>query len=79
MIHENVDKAKKSSGCPSQGGGGDMAQKQQEQQAMIKDALGKSLDEDLDHSRPVDVQRDGHQIIDDLVPISLNIHGTRVI
>ena len=32
MIHENVDKAKKSSGCPSQGGGGDMAQKQQEQQ-----------------------------------------------
>lgn len=33
----------------------------------IKDALGKSLDEDLDHSRPVDVQRDGHQIIDDLV------------
>ena len=33
----------------------------------VKDALGKSLDEDLDHSRPVDVQRDGYQIIDDLV------------
>lgn len=32
----------------------------------IKDALGKSLDEDLDHSSPVNVQRDGHQIIDDL-------------
>jgi len=41
MIHENVDKAKKSSGCPSQGGGGDMAQKQKEQQAMIKDSLAK--------------------------------------
>ncbi len=41
MIHENVDTAKKSSGCPSQGGGGDMADKQKEQQAMIKDSLGK--------------------------------------
>ena len=41
MIHENVDNAKKSSGCPSQGGGGDMADKQKEQQAMIKDSLGK--------------------------------------
>ncbi len=40
MIHENVDNAKKSQGCPSQGGG-DMAQKQQEQQAMIKDSLSK--------------------------------------
>ena len=33
----------------------------------VKDALSKSLDEDLDHSRPMNVQRDGHQIIDDLV------------
>jgi Mrp family chromosome partitioning ATPase len=41
MIHENVDKAKKSSGCPSQEGGGGQAQKQQEQKAMIKDTLGK--------------------------------------
>ncbi|MBU0973711.1 MAG: Mrp/NBP35 family ATP-binding protein [Proteobacteria bacterium] len=40
MIHENVDKAKKSAGCPSQGGG-NAAQKQQEQQAMIKDCLAK--------------------------------------
>ena len=40
MIHENVDKAKKSKGCPSQGGG-DMAQKQKEQQAMIKANLAK--------------------------------------
>ncbi len=40
MIHQNVDKAKKSQGCPSQGGG-DMAQKQQEQQAMIKDSLAR--------------------------------------
>jgi ATP-binding protein involved in chromosome partitioning len=41
MIHDNVDKAKKSQGCPSQGDGQDMAQKQQEQQAMIKDTLAK--------------------------------------
>jgi len=41
MIHENVAKAKKSKGCPSQSGGGDMAGKQKEQQAMIKDSLGK--------------------------------------
>ena len=41
MIHENVDTAKKSSGCPSQEGGGGQAQKQQEQKAMIKDTLGK--------------------------------------
>ncbi len=41
MIHENVDKAKKSSGCPSQDGGADMAQKQDEQKVMIKDTLGK--------------------------------------
>ncbi|MCP4722130.1 MAG: Mrp/NBP35 family ATP-binding protein [Desulfobacteraceae bacterium] len=40
MIHENVDKAKKSQGCPSQDGG-NPAQKQQEQQAMIKDCLAK--------------------------------------
>lgn len=41
MIHENVAKAKKSKGCPSQSGGGDMADKQNEQKAMIKDSLGK--------------------------------------
>jgi len=41
MIHENVDKAKKSQGCPSQSGGDDMARKQQEQQALIKDRLSK--------------------------------------
>jgi Mrp family chromosome partitioning ATPase len=40
MIHENVDKAKKSSGCPSQGGG-NMAQRQQEQEALIKASLAK--------------------------------------
>ncbi|MCP3941373.1 MAG: Mrp/NBP35 family ATP-binding protein [Desulfobacteraceae bacterium] len=40
MIHENVNKAKKSQGCPSQNGG-DMAKKQQEQQAMIKNSLAK--------------------------------------
>ncbi len=40
MIHENVDNAKQSKGCPSQGGG-DMAQKQKEQQAMIKANLAK--------------------------------------
>ncbi|MBU3954336.1 MAG: Mrp/NBP35 family ATP-binding protein [Proteobacteria bacterium] len=40
MIHENVDTAKKSSGCPSQGGA-NAAQKQQEQQAMIKNCLAK--------------------------------------
>ena len=39
MIHDSVDKAKKGGGCPSQGG--DMARKQQEQQAMIKASLAK--------------------------------------
>lgn len=39
MIHDSVDKAKKGGGCPSQGG--DMAAKQQEQQAMIKASLAK--------------------------------------
>jgi ATP-binding protein involved in chromosome partitioning len=39
MIHDSVDKAKKPKGCPSQGG--DMAGKQQEQQAMIKASLGR--------------------------------------
>lgn len=38
MIHENVDKAKKSSGCPSQG---NTNAAQQEQQAMIKNCLAK--------------------------------------
>ena len=41
MIHDNVENAKKSQGCPSQAGGGDMAKKQQEQQAMIKASLAK--------------------------------------
>ena len=41
MIHGSVDDAKKGQGCPSQGGGGDMARKQQEQQAMIKANLAK--------------------------------------
>jgi len=41
MIHENVDAAKKGKGCPSKGGGNDMARKQQEQQAMIKANLAK--------------------------------------
>ncbi|MCG8618085.1 MAG: Mrp/NBP35 family ATP-binding protein [Desulfobacterales bacterium] len=41
MIHENPEQAKKSKGCPSQGGGADMAKKQQEQQAMIKANLAK--------------------------------------
>lgn len=40
MIHDNVEKAKKGGGCPSQGGG-DMAQKQKEQEAMIKANLAK--------------------------------------
>ena len=40
MIHDNVEEAKKSKGCPSQGGN-DMARKQQEQQAMIKANLAK--------------------------------------
>ncbi|OQY53455.1 MAG: ATP-binding protein [Desulfobacteraceae bacterium 4572_89] len=42
MIHENVDKAKQGTACPSQAGQAqDMARKQQEQQAMIKDSLAK--------------------------------------
>jgi ATP-binding protein involved in chromosome partitioning len=40
MIHENVNKAKKSTGCPSQSGN-DQAQKQQEQDAIIKASLAK--------------------------------------
>ncbi|WP_022664017.1 Mrp/NBP35 family ATP-binding protein [Desulfospira joergensenii] len=39
MIHENVDQAKKSGGCPSQGG--DTANRQKEQEAMIKTSLSK--------------------------------------
>jgi ATP-binding protein involved in chromosome partitioning len=39
MIHDSVDKAKKGSGCPSQGG--DMAEKQKQQQEMIKTCLSK--------------------------------------
>ena len=42
MIHENVDKAKQGATCPSQAGQAqDMARKQQEQKAMIKDSLAK--------------------------------------
>lgn len=42
MIHDNMKTAKKSKGCPSQGGNGqDMARKQEEQQAMIKNSLAK--------------------------------------
>ncbi|MGM0392955.1 MAG: P-loop NTPase [Thermodesulfobacteriota bacterium] len=39
MIHDSVDKAQKPQGCPSQNN--DMARKQQEQQAMIKDNLAR--------------------------------------
>ncbi len=39
MIHDSVDNAQKSQGCPSQNN--EMARKQQEQQAMIKDNLAK--------------------------------------
>jgi Mrp family chromosome partitioning ATPase len=39
MIHDSVDKAQKPKGCPSQNN--DMARKQQEQQAMIKDNLAR--------------------------------------
>ncbi len=42
MIHDNMKTAQKSKGCPSQGGNGqDMARKQEEQQAMIKNSLAK--------------------------------------
>lgn len=39
MIHDSVDKAQKPRGCPSQNN--EMARKQQEQQAMIKDNLAR--------------------------------------
>jgi Mrp family chromosome partitioning ATPase len=39
MIHDSVDKAQKPQGCPSQNN--EMARKQQEQQAMIKDSLAR--------------------------------------
>ncbi|MCP4021164.1 MAG: Mrp/NBP35 family ATP-binding protein [Desulfobacteraceae bacterium] len=39
MIHDSVDNAKKTQGCPSQGG--DMAEKQKQQQEMIKASLAK--------------------------------------
>ncbi len=39
MIHDSVDKAKKGSSCPSQGG--NQASRQQEQEAMIKASLAK--------------------------------------
>ena len=39
MIHDSVDNAQKPQGCPSQNN--EMARKQQEQQAMIKDNLAK--------------------------------------
>lgn len=41
MIHDNVDSAKKSSGCPSQGGGQDMAAKQKQEEEKIKSSLSK--------------------------------------
>ncbi|MDD9303972.1 MAG: Mrp/NBP35 family ATP-binding protein [Desulfobacter sp.] len=41
MIHDNPEQAKQSKGCPSQGGENDRAQKQQEQEAMIKSNLAK--------------------------------------
>jgi len=42
MIHKNVDSAKKSGGCPSQGGGGqDMAAHQKKEEDAIKNSLSK--------------------------------------
>ncbi len=41
MIHENVDNAKKSGGCPSQGGGQDMAARQKKEEEAIKNSLSK--------------------------------------
>ncbi|OGR28482.1 MAG: ATPase [Desulfobacterales bacterium RIFOXYA12_FULL_46_15] len=41
MIHESVDKAKKTSGCPSQGGGNDMASRQKKEDEAIKTSLSR--------------------------------------
>lgn len=41
MIHESVDKAKKTSGCPSQGSGNDMAARQQKEDEAIKTSLSR--------------------------------------
>ncbi|MFA5906035.1 MAG: Mrp/NBP35 family ATP-binding protein [Desulfobacula sp.] len=41
MIHESVDKAKKGGGCPSQGGGNDMAARQRQEDETIKASLSR--------------------------------------
>ena len=41
MIHESVDGAKKGGGCPSQGGGQDMAARQKQEEEKIKASLSK--------------------------------------
>jgi len=41
MIHDSVDSAKKGGGCPSQAGGQDMAARQQQEEAAIKNSLSK--------------------------------------
>lgn len=41
MIHESVDKAKKGGGCPSQGGGGNMADRQKKEEDAIKASLSR--------------------------------------
>ena len=41
MIHDSVESAKKSGGCPSQGGGQDMAARQKKEEEAIKSSLSK--------------------------------------
>jgi ATP-binding protein involved in chromosome partitioning len=41
MIHDNVETAKKGQGCPSQGGGQDMAARQKQEEDKIKSSLSK--------------------------------------
>lgn len=41
MLHDSVDSAKKSQGCPSQGSGQDMDARQKQEDAAIKDSLSK--------------------------------------
>ncbi len=41
MIHDSVDNAKKGGGCPSQGGGQDMAARQKQEEDKIKASLAK--------------------------------------
>lgn len=41
MIHNNVEEAKKGGGCPSQGGGQDMAARQKQEEDKIKNSLSK--------------------------------------